>query len=1147
MVLYKRKPIVLPDPRPLPTDLNIYVWHIDETGEWFITYEEYLERLDFYTRHHFTCEITGTSCLTFFQALDSEETEFRYVEERFPLKLREPVARFLHFNGIKRLDALVEKVYARFKNDFFPGEIAYLRKSNKEMSANSSHQPSPQPDDSVNKENGDSIHAPYQRPYLIKEKAQFNASQDPNTGEIMTPAHSKYMLIEETQGGKSLIADQSQLYRDRTTFTKHLIKCFCKITLKRASTKMGAPWAVKEEYVPMYGLTMDWPADMLKYKDDEPAVKQDSTKGKRKREDENENPQGEDEEIKKAKEEQRIKSEEETSAKRKNTTEEEKEESVAQESAAQVNVITSIVEDLVLPYQGPPHVFENLHYYNDLLENVPLNNHNLSSKPFGETQKLLQVFQFLTTFAPKMYLSYFNLDQFITSLKCTDPNELKGEVVYVELLDEDGESSFAESESDWQRNPKIRELIKQRNTERVRYYIAKDDPASDEVIENVNHNGCGLLIECISALLRLFINEDGDWASLVVEEWLDNNDAEGQGNSNSEKEDNESGDEENEFNDINAALEKCLNYRNVGWAERLSKRQFNNHYWTLILLGIFQDCMHIPLYTEVIRVLVNKLVPPDISATQLPKQLWKNFCFQLSLAEKLDCIWILVDLLSNFSPDIKTAVEESMDLCGQIRSERFRFAKDLKAETSYLNLIHVDLQALEQATTRDEAAIECHKARIAVQMGKLEQLQKDKNFLDKKLMENDSQRLRALGLDRYGNRYYWMDLCGVPLGNNENGENLSYHSGRLWIQGPAADAAEFFLQISNEQLNQWRKLSEEHGKAYATKEVFHVYKTDEGDYRYVENGNEVEICDSNGIANSLIELNSIQKKIIDETPDFLLLSEDEWYSVDRVEDVRKLIDCLDNWGRREHDLLKQFKMMEDTLDIVYSIREKILHPFTYDEEEERLFKELQEYEFTESELNFDNRTKEEDNTNNTRNNISIENGDKKDGGLKEDEDEDEDKDEDEKEEEELEEIAEKIMQLDDSSKTRKILNSIKELEDRRDELLAKRQTTLTDQNSAKPGGGKAQARAERKRLKNIRNHKLNKQAEILTDLLNHRHFIAMEDTINWKNQFATKILGTYLRKNASGKQKIKILDTVDAKLKEIMDQTSKPAAAAATS
>ena len=128
MVLYKRKSITLPPLRVLPANINIKVWHINETGEWFTNYNEYLERMDFYLGRHFTCEITGTSCLTFFEALNSEEHQFRAVEEKFPLKLREPVAKFLHFNDIRRVDLLVEQVYSKFKSDFYPGERVYLRR-----------------------------------------------------------------------------------------------------------------------------------------------------------------------------------------------------------------------------------------------------------------------------------------------------------------------------------------------------------------------------------------------------------------------------------------------------------------------------------------------------------------------------------------------------------------------------------------------------------------------------------------------------------------------------------------------------------------------------------------------------------------------------------------------------------------------------------------------------------------------------------------------------------------------------------------------------------------------------------------------------------------------------------------------------------
>lgn len=94
-VLFKRKPVqFLPRP-PIEDDSSearkkmailtpllvggipaygglLQVWVIPETNEVFTSYEPYLQRMDFYKQRRFTCEITGHSGLTFFEALDSE-------------------------------------------------------------------------------------------------------------------------------------------------------------------------------------------------------------------------------------------------------------------------------------------------------------------------------------------------------------------------------------------------------------------------------------------------------------------------------------------------------------------------------------------------------------------------------------------------------------------------------------------------------------------------------------------------------------------------------------------------------------------------------------------------------------------------------------------------------------------------------------------------------------------------------------------------------------------------------------------------------------------------------------------------------------------------------------------------------------------
>ncbi|EJS43785.1 itc1p [Saccharomyces arboricola H-6] len=1264
MVLYKRKPILLPDPKPLPLDLNLQVWHIEETGEWFPSYEEFLQRFDFYTRHHFTCEITGTSCLTFFQALDSEETQFKYVEDRFPLKLREPVARFLHFNGIRRLDALVEKVYARFKNDFFPGEIVYLRKQKDASATNAnSQQGTPQPDEISENNSSNNPNLPqyqYQKRYIIKEKVQFNATINPETKEIAMPAHTKYMLTEEAvSSNKSFIVDQGQIYRDRSTFTKHLIKCFFKITLQRASSKMGAPWCVKPEYLAMYGLAMDWPKDMLKYKDDEPSTvarcsdstnvsTPDNEKNKRQNKSSSKSVTSNDVPSKKEPKKKRKETElnaaenslpeeekksqnistENHSKKRKKESNEEAKTENTEPVPTLANVepppvtITSIMDDLALPYQHPPNIFPNLTYYNEKLECVPVGFAE-DFRPFNYFGKLLQAYQFLNTFGPKIYLSHFSLDQFITSLKCTDAYELKGEVVLVNIRaqaskgqeykddspllkkeTEDGTEEEDELSSNWQRNSFIRDMILEKNSSKVEYKIVHDDPATDEMIDNINHNGSALLIEAFTALLRLFINEDGDWNCIVVEDWIIDNkgvltetkfakdeqitqqqnsdsyplqNMKNPDNKNSTlKEDTfkskekfnaedettpksdsySDSDSDSDSEAVDPQLERCLNYRNVNWIERLTKRQFNNSYWLIILLGILQDSRHLPMYAEFIDSFIEKIIPKDISATQLPKQLWRNFCRNLSFGDKINVLWVLIDLVLHFSPDIKAAVDDSMELCGQLRSERFKVARELKSEAVLLGNIQSELQEIQGKLTKtdkkpsltdnldkqpdvetnnallDPSLIEKKQELIKEQEKKIKALQSDKNYLDNCLFENDLQRLKPLGLDRYGNRYFWLDHNGVPCHEMpadihetpKNNNGLSYQSGRLLIQGPRASSAKFFLNVTDGQLGDWQKISCLKGTSEATKEVFGIFKTKSGSYNYVENGIETELLDCKGYVNPLIELTSIQKKIMDETPSRLLLSPDQWYCIDKFEDLSKIIDWLDNWGRKEHDLLRQTRPVLQRIEASLSLRDHALSLGAFTKGEEKLLKDLENNDLTENELNVDSMGFN-DNINNKNNGVKSK------ADVLADAEEEKETVIDEK----LETIADELMKLDDSSKTRKVLNKILDLEWQRDKLLEQKRTII---NSQRPGA-RILARSEKKRTKISRDNKVNKQIEILTDLINYRHFKAMENVIAWKNTLANTIWGSPLRKNASGNKKSGTIETVDDKLKNIVGQTSR--------
>lgn len=1265
MVLYKRKPIDLPDPKPLPADLNIQIWHIDETGEWFETYEEYLTRLDFYTRHQFTCEITGASCLTFFEALDSEESRFKYVEEKFPLKLREPVARFLHFNEIRRLDMLVEKVYARFKNDYFPGEVVYLRKPSSTSTNNSnlpSEQGTPTPEDKKKQPESAMYFypirknepvAPTPQSYIIKEKVQFNAGADPNATGSAAP-HTKYMLIDEEDPHKSIVADETQIYRDRSTFTKHLIKCFFKITFQKASYRMGAPWCVKPEYLSMYGLTMDWPPEMLKYKDDGERADTDDDK------------YDSDQSFKKKyrtiqldasaeNDRKRIKKQEAAApirpaAEQPNGYYEVEQSVPAQETpilTPVVPAITSIVDDMVLPFHKQSrNIFANLFQYNKSLECLPITETNTGSC-FPGFDKLLQINQFLNTFSSRIYLSHFTLEQFITSLKCTDQYELKGEIVYVSLKNQKNDVNDEEW-SDWSRNIPIRNMIKEKSNDLVEYKIVKDDPADDEMIDSVNSNGSALFVECFVSLLRLIINENGDWTCLVSEEWLDdedmdieeekkpivksenqdetskinvdnlvkkenddqnllnpsekvieNDDSQPNGNvkqENSEgdvkKEVNENNDSEDTVEPINGdnketdnkeneqektevgseeaksdnvdveedkeeedkeeeeeedILNKCLNYRNINWAERLSKRQFNNHNWLLILLGVYDDCKHIPLYSEIVAKLFKNILPKNVVQSQLPRQLWRNFCRNLSLQDKVEALWVLVDIVSNYCSEVRSFVDDSMELCGIIRSERFRVTKEIKSVSTSLYQATLRLRALEAGSTDPEVTknddtpkietteisdttnsdetekepktdtIESVKQEISEWEEKLTTLQADKNLLDKKLMENDSQRLRSLGMDKYGNKIFWFELYGQHLEDvpkkseqdNFDWSKTSYQNGRVWIQGPQLDAAKFFLSLSEEHILKWRELSETHGRKYATKNVFHVFQED-GCLFYQENdGDKILIQDKEGNLNQYIVLSPIIRKIIDETPEGLLLCEDQWYAINDYSDFEYFTDNLNQWGRKEHDLLKQIKPVQEYIANIYQIRKHKLDSVDLNETETSLLKDLEQYEFNDTDRSL---IKGEEST---------------------------EPDESEKEleavESKLDEIAQKVMELDDSESTPEKKTEFEKLEKERDELIEKQNELLKN----KGPGSRIMARTEKKRLKVKIETKIEKQIEILTDLINNRHYRAMENVISWRNHLAQQVWGCELRKNASGNKKSKTLDTVPERFDEIVNLTSR--------
>ncbi|KAI9801101.1 MAG: hypothetical protein M1833_002969 [Piccolia ochrophora] len=196
-------------------DDNADVWFINQTEEIFTSYEEYLQRMDFYKQRRFICEITGHSGLTFFEALKSEMDGSKDVDRSFPEALKEPVLRKIQFSTISRIDSLVDYVFDEFKQDFYPGENV-----------------------TVSVGNGTRLNG------IVREKTRFAEIRSPD-GNIERRGFSRYFVALTNRPQQEALVDDEHIVRDRKSFTKQILRSFIKNTVTREAWT-GAPWLVKE-------------------------------------------------------------------------------------------------------------------------------------------------------------------------------------------------------------------------------------------------------------------------------------------------------------------------------------------------------------------------------------------------------------------------------------------------------------------------------------------------------------------------------------------------------------------------------------------------------------------------------------------------------------------------------------------------------------------------------------------------------------------------------------------------------------------------------------------------------------------------------------------------------------------------------------
>lgn len=224
MVLFKRKPVQFL-PRPQIEDDDAECWIIPETQEVFLSYESYLQRMDWYKARKFICEISGHSGLSFFDALKSETAGARDIENAFPEPLKAPVLRKIQFSTVSRIDNLVDQVYDDFKSDYYPSEHVIVN-------------------DEGERKNG-----------VIRDKAKFEEIRDPKTNEVKREAFCRYIIRLED---KDLLVEEINLSRDRKAFTKQMLRSFIKNHVTREAWT-GAPWLVKQSMADTYGIDTQVP------------------------------------------------------------------------------------------------------------------------------------------------------------------------------------------------------------------------------------------------------------------------------------------------------------------------------------------------------------------------------------------------------------------------------------------------------------------------------------------------------------------------------------------------------------------------------------------------------------------------------------------------------------------------------------------------------------------------------------------------------------------------------------------------------------------------------------------------------------------------------------------------------------------------
>ncbi|KAF9056339.1 chromatin remodeling complex protein [Panaeolus papilionaceus] len=285
----RRKRVVLTEPsepllQALKTDPHRQVFYLHQTGEIFETYEAYAARMSFYRLRQFQCEVTGKSGLDYFQAVESERQEARTLHSRFPEPLKPAVLKAVQWQVMGRLDHLVEAVYERFKDRYFPAEKVvvdlagvkflarvekvYPPKYNADANARDAHM-DPASSSTLEDEPPHVVGGDLKTPLQ-----EANANDNPALYYYWVhlielerdKSHEKgKSSVKITEADKRLVGSLIEVQcgmmsRDRLSFSKSILRRFIRDCVDRDAA-VASPWTVKPPIARHYGVDTVMPEE----------------------------------------------------------------------------------------------------------------------------------------------------------------------------------------------------------------------------------------------------------------------------------------------------------------------------------------------------------------------------------------------------------------------------------------------------------------------------------------------------------------------------------------------------------------------------------------------------------------------------------------------------------------------------------------------------------------------------------------------------------------------------------------------------------------------------------------------------------------------------------------------------------------------